>query len=73
VLEGGRGLFTPMPDSMGYRRLMGTPHPPHEPRSREARALLDRIMPAAATPPAESQPDGESAGAVPNPLSELDP
>ena len=73
VLEGGRGLFTPMPDSMGYRRLMGTPHPPHEPQSREARALLDRIMPAAATPPGESQPDGESAGPVPNPLSELDP
>ena len=43
VLEGGRGLFTPAPDSMGYRRLMGTAHPPHRPQSRAARAIAERI------------------------------
>ena len=42
VLEGGRGLFTPAPDSMGYRRLMGTAHPPHRPQSRAARAIAER-------------------------------
>ena len=43
VLEGGRGLFTPAPDSMGYRRLMGTAHPPHRPQSRAARTIAERI------------------------------
>jgi hypothetical protein len=33
VLEGGRGLFTPQPDSMGYKRLMYAPHRPYVPRS----------------------------------------
>lgn len=33
VLEGGRGLFTPTPYSMGYKRLMYTPRPAYVPRS----------------------------------------
>ena len=33
VLEGGTGLFTPAPDSMGYKRLMYSPARPYTPRS----------------------------------------
>ncbi len=33
VLESGTGLFTPEPDSMGYKRLMFTPRPRYVPRS----------------------------------------
>lgn len=28
ILEGGTGLFTPQPDSMGYKRIMYSAHPP---------------------------------------------
>jgi len=59
VLEGGRGLFTPMPDSMGYRRLMGSGHSAHRPQSREARAIAERVRPSAS-------PDS------PSPLTEFD-
>ena len=33
ILEGGMGLFTPRPDSMGYKRLFFAPHEPYEPKS----------------------------------------
>lgn len=33
VLEGGTGLFTPHPHSIGYKRLMCTPHEPYRPKS----------------------------------------
>lgn len=33
ILEGGRRLFAPSPDSMGYKRLMYTRHRPYVPRS----------------------------------------
>jgi hypothetical protein len=33
VLEGGTGLFTPHPQSMGYKRIMCTRQPPYRPTS----------------------------------------
>lgn len=33
ILEGGVGLFTPRPHSMGYKRNMCTRQPPYQPRS----------------------------------------
>ncbi len=42
VLEGGAGLFTPAPDSMGYKRLMYTPRPPYTPRSDDLGNHVDR-------------------------------
>jgi hypothetical protein len=42
VLEGGRGLFTPEPDSMGYKRIMCRAHRPYVPRSRLVRNLAAR-------------------------------
>ena len=43
VLEGGRGLFTPQPGSMGYKRLMFQRHDPYEPTLRRVRALAESI------------------------------
>ncbi len=39
VLEGGRALFTPQPWSMGYKRLMYSPHARYKPRSSRVRNL----------------------------------
>lgn len=39
VLEGGTGLFTPQPDSMGYKRLMYRRAPPYRASSDSARRL----------------------------------
>jgi len=38
VLIGGKGLFTPQPYSMGFKRLMYSQHPPYEPVSAAVRA-----------------------------------
>ena len=43
ILEGGTGLFTPRPDSMGYKRLFFTPHEPYEPKSEPVRNARRRI------------------------------
>jgi hypothetical protein len=43
ILRGGRGLFTPMPDSIGYKRLFFTEWPPYEPRSELVRNAAARI------------------------------
>jgi hypothetical protein len=43
ILEGGTGLFTPEPHSMGYQRLMFTPRPPYEPTSDLVRNAAERI------------------------------
>lgn len=43
VLEGGTGLFTPQPDSMGYKRLMYSRFPEYQRRSPFARQMADRI------------------------------
>jgi hypothetical protein len=43
ILEGGTGLFTPHPDSLGYKRLMYGIHPPYEPKSDLVRNLADQI------------------------------
>lgn len=43
ILEGGRGLFTPHPHSMGYKRLMYTPRQPYQPRSEHVRTIADSI------------------------------
>lgn len=43
ILEGGTGLFTPQPDSMGYKRLYFSRHQPYEPKSelvRNARGAI---------------------------------
>jgi len=42
VLEGGRGLFTPEPHSMGYKRIMCREHRPYVPRTRLVRNLAAR-------------------------------
>jgi hypothetical protein len=33
ILEGGTGLFTPEPESVGYKRIMCRDHPPYQPTS----------------------------------------
>ncbi|MHC5023702.1 MAG: hypothetical protein ACYTGG_07300 [Planctomycetota bacterium] len=43
ILEGGRGLFTPRPHSMGYKRLMYADQPPYRPRSELVRNRARRI------------------------------
>jgi hypothetical protein len=43
ILEGGTGLFTPHPDSMGYKRLMYTPRDPYVPKSKLVRNAAERI------------------------------
>lgn len=43
ILEGGTGLFTPYPYSMGYKRLMFQRHPLYEPRSDAVWNLADEI------------------------------
>lgn len=43
VLDGGRGLFTPAPDSVGYKRLMFRPGADAAPRDPAVRALRDRL------------------------------
>jgi tetratricopeptide (TPR) repeat protein len=42
VLEGGTGLFTPLPDSMGYKRLMFTDWRAYEPKSERVRNAARR-------------------------------
>ncbi|MCP3905847.1 MAG: hypothetical protein GY715_19665 [Planctomycetes bacterium] len=42
ILEGGTGLFTPEPDSMGYKRIMSRAHPRYVPRSNLVRNLAGR-------------------------------
>ncbi len=43
ILEGGVGLFTPEPDSIGYKRLMYKVHPPYRPKSERVRNLAEQI------------------------------
>lgn len=43
ILEGGTGLFTPEPDSPGYKRIMFTPRSPYVPRSELVRNAAERI------------------------------
>ncbi|MCA9310720.1 MAG: hypothetical protein KDA21_05895 [Phycisphaerales bacterium] len=43
VLEGGRALYTPAPYTVGYKRVMCTPHAPWKPRSERVRALAESI------------------------------
>jgi len=43
VLDGGAGLFTPYPYSMGYKRLMFSPARPYQPHSRAARNAMAQI------------------------------
>ncbi len=43
ILEGGTGLFTPQPYSMGYKRLMYTPREAYEPKSELVRNAARRI------------------------------
>jgi hypothetical protein len=42
ILEDGVGLFTPYPQSMGYKRLMFTRHPPYRPQSDAVRNAATR-------------------------------
>jgi hypothetical protein len=60
ILEGGIGLFTPHPQSMGYKRLMFTHRPAYQPVSEAARNAAETVgvqpeqpdlQPAAASPP----------------------
>lgn len=43
ILEGGTGLFTPHPNSMGYKRLMCGRYPPYRPKSELVRNLSAAI------------------------------
>ncbi|MDY7109373.1 MAG: hypothetical protein SYC29_12125 [Planctomycetota bacterium] len=43
ILEGGTGLFTPRPYSMGYKRVMFSPHGRYDPDSELARNAALRI------------------------------
>jgi hypothetical protein len=43
ILEGGTGLFTPLPHSMGYKRLMYQNWPPYEPKSELVRNAARRV------------------------------
>lgn len=43
ILDGGRSLFTPTPWSMGYKRLMFSPHRSYEPKSEAARNMIEQI------------------------------
>lgn len=43
ILEGGSALYTPSPDSIGYKRLMFTQRPAYVPRSPQARQLAAAI------------------------------
>lgn len=52
ILEGGRGLFTPAPDSLGYKRLMYTIHNRYVPRS----ALVRNAAAAIRVPPPDDAP-----------------
>jgi hypothetical protein len=49
VLRGGRGLFTPLPDSLGYKRLMYTEAPTYRPRSEEVERMAERLRDGAST------------------------
>ena len=42
ILDGGRALYTPQPWSMGYKRLMYSPHGQYRPRSGRVRNLSPR-------------------------------
>jgi hypothetical protein len=56
ILEGGTGLFTPFPYSMGYKRLMFQNHRPYQPYSQEVRNLAEQIR---VNYTEQSQPDAE--------------
>jgi len=43
ILEGGRGLFTPQPYSMGYKKLMYRVRPPYRPQSQRVRNTAERL------------------------------
>ncbi len=43
ILDGGRALYTPQRYSMGYKRLMYTPHHAYDPRSDAVRNLYPRM------------------------------
>jgi hypothetical protein len=43
ILEGGTGLFTPEPYSMGYKRLMFQRHRAYEPKSESVRNLARQV------------------------------
>jgi hypothetical protein len=72
VLEGGRGLFTPTPDSMGYRRLFGVGHRAHQPQSREARAIAERLAPDPMLPGATARAGVSPPDRLSSPSSESD-
>ena len=42
ILDGGRALYTPQPWSMGYKRLMYSPHDPYRAKSGRVRNLSPR-------------------------------
>ncbi len=42
ILDGGRSLYTPQPWSMGYKRLMYSPHDQYRPKSGRVRNLSPR-------------------------------
>jgi hypothetical protein len=44
VLEGGKGLFTPYPYSIGYKRLMCREHPTYQPQTESVKALAASIQ-----------------------------
>ncbi len=54
ILEGGTGLFTPAPGSMGYKRLMHREHPPYSPKSELVRNEAARFRVHQTEPPPES-------------------
>ncbi len=60
ILEGGTGLFTPDPASLGYKRLMYADHPPYQPKSDRARAAAAAIG-SSAPPSADPGPVQEGA------------
>jgi hypothetical protein len=43
ILEGGNHLWQPQRDSLGYKRLMYSPHPAYRPKSKPVRELAERI------------------------------
>ena len=43
ILDGGRALYTPQPWSMGYKRLMYSPHDRYRPKSGRVRNLSPRF------------------------------
>jgi hypothetical protein len=50
ILEGGVGLFTPAPNTMGYKRIMCQKHPTYSPRSELVRNAAAAIRVSKETP-----------------------